>query len=148
MSNNISHISWTIIYDTIYGCQDRADDLKAGVKSTSVLFGPHTRTALALFAAIFMACLVTAGITNEQGPWYFFLSVGGAFCHLFWQLYTVDLDDPADCWKKFVVRDSIFVGSIATHRCAWFSPMVILPTLFLLECCSTTCNYCFVECSP
>ncbi|KAI0771362.1 UbiA prenyltransferase family [Irpex lacteus] len=98
---------WTIIYDTIYGCQDRADDLKAGVKSTSVLFGPHTRTALALFAAIFMACLVTAGITNEQGPWYFFLSVGGAFCHLSWQLYTVDLDDPADCWKKFVSNGDI-----------------------------------------
>ncbi|KAJ2753829.1 Para-hydroxybenzoate--polyprenyltransferase, mitochondrial precursor (PHB:polyprenyltransferase), partial [Coemansia pectinata] len=31
-------VSWTLVYDTIYGHQDKRDDVAAGVKSTSLLF--------------------------------------------------------------------------------------------------------------
>jgi 4-hydroxybenzoate polyprenyltransferase len=32
-------VLWMVIYDTIYAFQDRADDVKIGLKSTAVLFG-------------------------------------------------------------------------------------------------------------
>jgi hypothetical protein len=38
-----NHHSWTIVYNTIYACQDRDDDVAAEVKSTAVLFGSHMR---------------------------------------------------------------------------------------------------------
>ncbi|CAG8981862.1 hypothetical protein HYALB_00009538 [Hymenoscyphus albidus] len=37
---------WTVIYDTIYACQDIVDDKKIGVKSMAVLFGDSTKGLL------------------------------------------------------------------------------------------------------
>ncbi|KAI0087857.1 UbiA prenyltransferase family-domain-containing protein [Irpex rosettiformis] len=92
---------WTIVYDTIYACQDRKDDVRAGVKSTAVLFGERVRTVLSLFATVFVACLFLAGVANEHGLWYFVVSVGGASCHLIWQLYTINFENRDDCKRKF-----------------------------------------------
>ena len=86
------------------GFQDREDDIKAGLKSTAVLFGSHARIILTFLAAVFVACLFIAGVANRQGMWYFVVSVGGAASHLTWQLYTVSFEDKKDCWKKFLVR--------------------------------------------
>lgn len=94
-------VCWTIVYDTIYGCQDIKDDVKAGVKSTALLFGRNIRPILSLFAAAFIALLFYSGILNGQGPAYYLLTVLGAAINLAWQLSTVDFDDPADCWDKF-----------------------------------------------
>ena len=44
-------IAWVIHYDTIYAHQDREDDALVGLKSTALLFGPHTRPMLAIFSA-------------------------------------------------------------------------------------------------
>ena len=41
--SDVHHHSWTIVYDTIYACQDREDDVHAGVKSTALLFGSYVR---------------------------------------------------------------------------------------------------------
>lgn len=95
--------SWTIVYDTIYACQDVRDDVAAGVKSTAVLFGRHIRVILSVFATAFVLCLAIAGISNGQGAVYFAVTVAGAAGHLVWQLWTVDLEDGADCSKKFLV---------------------------------------------
>ncbi len=103
MDADWSICSWTIVYDTIYACQDRKDDIQAGVKSTAVLFGDNVRTVLSLFTAAFILCLFVAGIINGQGAWYFAISVGGAACHLAWQLSTVDFDNEGDCKNKFKV---------------------------------------------
>lgn len=103
MDADWSICSWTIVYDTIYACQDRKDDIQAGVKSTAVLFGDYVRTVLSLFTAAFILCLFVAGIINGQGAWYFAISVGGAACHLAWQLSTVDFDNERDCKNKFKV---------------------------------------------
>jgi 4-hydroxybenzoate polyprenyltransferase len=32
-------ICWTLVYDTLYGHQDKKDDKALGLKSTSLLFG-------------------------------------------------------------------------------------------------------------
>jgi len=93
--------SWTIVYDTIYACQDKKDDIHAGVKSTAILFGSYIRPILSLFAAHFVSSLAYAGYMNGQGPAFFVISVLGTALHFVWQLSTVDFEDGADCWRKF-----------------------------------------------
>lgn len=44
-----------------------------------------------------MAMFAYAGFANDQGIAYFALSVIGTAVHVAWQLWTVDLDDPASC---------------------------------------------------
>ncbi|KAF8909555.1 UbiA prenyltransferase family [Mucidula mucida] len=96
-------VCWTIVYDTIYSCQDRKDDVKAGIKSTGVLFGDWVRAILALFSTAFVACLVAAGFVNQQGLYYFIVSCAGTALHLTWQLTTWDVDSARDCGAKFKV---------------------------------------------
>lgn len=95
--------SWTIFYDTIYACQDRRDDVKAGVKSTALLFGTWVKPILFIFAAIFVSSLAYAGYELHLDLGYFVVTVGGSTIHLLWQLVSLDVDDPKDCWRKFAV---------------------------------------------
>lgn len=96
--------SWTIVYDTIYACQDREDDVSAGVKSTAVLFGSYVRPILAAFTLAFLALLVYAGIANGQSIGYFVVSCGGAAAHFLWQFVTWHPDVPEEGGAKFQVR--------------------------------------------
>ncbi|KAI0946644.1 hypothetical protein AcW1_010058 [Taiwanofungus camphoratus] len=98
---------WTIVYDTIYACQDKQDDVKAGIKSTALLFGNYVRPILSLFATQVVVCFAYAGHANGQGPMFFVISVMGTAAHFAWQLFTVNIDDVTDCWRKFKVRTPI-----------------------------------------
>ncbi|KAJ7846060.1 4-hydroxybenzoate polyprenyl transferase [Mycena olivaceomarginata] len=93
--------AWTIWYDTIYACQDKKDDVKAGVKSTALLFGNSIKLVLAFFASIMMGGLILAGILNGHELPYFLLSVGGGSLYLAVQLYAVDTNSPKSCWAAF-----------------------------------------------
>ncbi|KAF9462241.1 UbiA prenyltransferase family-domain-containing protein [Collybia nuda] len=92
---------WTMLYDTIYACQDIKDDVKMGVNSTAILWGSWIRPLLVLCAITFVAMLAIAGHLNGQGPAYFLVSVGGTAVHLLWQFATVDLEVPESCWRNF-----------------------------------------------
>ncbi|KAH9066140.1 4-hydroxybenzoate polyprenyl transferase [Lactarius vividus] len=92
---------WTLYYDTIYACQDKRDDVQAGVKSTALLFGAHVKKILAVFAGLLVTCLAAAGALNNQGIPYFILTVGGASAHLTIQLRNLDVDDPKSCLDIF-----------------------------------------------
>ncbi|KAF8153319.1 UbiA prenyltransferase family [Crassisporium funariophilum] len=92
---------WTMLYDTIYACQDIEDDVKMGVRSTAILFGTWIRPLLVGCGLTFVAMLAMAGYLNSQGPAYFVLSVGGTATHFVWQYMTVDLNIPSSCWKNF-----------------------------------------------
>ncbi|KAI0065687.1 UbiA prenyltransferase [Artomyces pyxidatus] len=93
--------SWTLYYDTIYACQDKRDDIKAGVKSTALLFGKHIRAVLSGFAALFVGALAAAGYLNHNGLPFYALGVGGAAVYLTRQLNTVDLDNVKSCLHAF-----------------------------------------------
>lgn len=103
--------SWTLVYDTEYACQDWKDDLKAGVKSTALLFGKHVRGVLTIFAMIFLAMLVVAGVMNEHGVAFYVVACGGAACHFIWQFSTWDIDDHADCGMKFKVSATCYAST-------------------------------------
>lgn len=64
--------------DTIYACRDKQDDVKAGIKSTALLFDMHVKKVLAAFAMSFVTCLAVARALNNQGIPYFILAIGGA----------------------------------------------------------------------
>ncbi|THH07848.1 hypothetical protein EW145_g3107 [Phellinidium pouzarii] len=62
---------WTMMYDTVYGCQDRRDDIKVGIWSSSLFFGDHVWTAAACFDVGFVIFLYYAGVANGHGFPYF-----------------------------------------------------------------------------
>ena len=97
---------WTMMYDTIYAHQDKADDARAGVLSTALRLGEHSRAWLALFALGCVGSLAVAGLSSSgAAPGVHLPALGaGLACgaaHLAWQLRTVDLHSRADCLRKF-----------------------------------------------
>ncbi|KAF8173241.1 UbiA prenyltransferase family-domain-containing protein [Mycena galopus ATCC 62051] len=92
---------WTMLYDTIYACQDIRDDVKMNVRSTAILFGIWIRPLLIACGVTFVSMLSVAGFLNSHGTAYFGVSVGGTLVHLIWQSQTLDLDVPRSCWTNF-----------------------------------------------
>ncbi|KAI0042963.1 4-hydroxybenzoate polyprenyl transferase [Auriscalpium vulgare] len=92
---------WTIFYDTMYACQDRRDDLKAGAKSTALLFGANVKAALICCASIFVGCLAAAGFLNGHGIPFYCIAVVGATIHLAVQVKTLNVDDHQSCVTMF-----------------------------------------------
>ncbi|KAJ7206112.1 UbiA prenyltransferase family [Mycena pura] len=103
----IGTVCWTIVYDTIYACQDRKDDMTAGVKSTALLFGSWIRSILCLFAIAFVGCVFVAGVYNQQGMYFFIISVGGAAMFFCWQFLTWDVNNVNDCNAKFMANGNM-----------------------------------------
>lgn len=93
-------ILWTLAYDTIYAHQDKRDDAEIGVKSTALLFGRHTRPALAAFFAGTILLLAIAGIA-VSAAWPYYAALAAAALQFVWQVATLDPDDPKDCLAKF-----------------------------------------------
>jgi 4-hydroxybenzoate polyprenyltransferase len=48
-----ANLSWTVAYDTQYAMTDRADDRKAGIKSTALLFAQYDLLMIGLLQVIF-----------------------------------------------------------------------------------------------
>ncbi|KAG6810034.1 hypothetical protein H0H92_013624 [Tricholoma furcatifolium] len=102
---------WTLWYDTIYACQDKKDDVNAGVKSTALLFGSRVKQILAIFGTIFICSVTISGFLNAQSLPFYVISVFGGGLHLAWQLYTVHVDSPKSCWQTFEAN-GIYFGAI------------------------------------
>ena len=49
----IGNIIWTTVYDTFYAMADRTDDVKAGIKSTAILFGEDDRLIQGILQGLF-----------------------------------------------------------------------------------------------
>lgn len=97
-------ILWTLFYDTIYAHQDREDDALIGVRSTARLFGRRTRAWLAGFLAGTVALAAAAAVTAALGGPALLAALAGIAgfgAHLAWQLYRLDIDDPAVCLMLF-----------------------------------------------
>jgi 4-hydroxybenzoate polyprenyltransferase len=71
-------VCWTLAYDTIYALQDRDGDIRAGVGSSAVLFGPHTWLAVAGMLALTLALLAEAGLLAGAGTFFYLALVGVA----------------------------------------------------------------------
>ncbi|XP_022302961.2 4-hydroxybenzoate polyprenyltransferase, mitochondrial-like isoform X1 [Crassostrea virginica] len=95
-----SGFCWTMVYDTIYAHQDKYDDMLIGVKSTALKFGDNTKLWLTGFGTTMVSLLVLTGRMCDQ-TWPYYSAVSLTAAHIAHQLYTVDLNNPDDCAKKF-----------------------------------------------
>ena len=90
----IGGVCWTILYDTIYAYQDKKDDLKAGVKSSAILFG-DTKTPLILLQIPIGVCIIASGVMAQQSlPFYL-----GAAWALWYLSSIVDHVNIFDGWS-------------------------------------------------
>lgn len=91
---------WILGYDTLYGHQDKADDIAVGVKSSSIRLGDKTKPAVAAFYLCTLALIAWAGDMAGLG-WPFLVALGIAALHFAWQVATLDIDDPMNCLTRF-----------------------------------------------
>jgi 4-hydroxybenzoate polyprenyltransferase len=92
---------WTVAYDTMYAMVDRADDLKAGIKSTAILFGRFDRLAIGLLQAFTLGLLFLVGQIQGLNEW-FFLSLLLAGLLAAYQQYLIKDRDRDLCFKAFL----------------------------------------------
>ncbi|XP_044133474.1 4-hydroxybenzoate polyprenyltransferase, mitochondrial isoform X1 [Bufo gargarizans] len=101
-----SGVMWTLIYDTIYAHQDKADDTLVGVKSTALRFNEKTKPWLSGFSVAMLAGLTATGLSCDQTvPYYAAVALIGG--HLVYQIYTLDINNAEDCWKKFTSNRTV-----------------------------------------
>ncbi len=115
----LAAVLWTIGYDTIYAIQDKEDDLKAGVKSLAIKLGDNSESIIWTMYRISVICLFIVGI-NTYMNWGFFILMSLAAYHLYWQVETLEVDNPQDAGRKFksnvqyglLVLAAIWIGKI------------------------------------
>lgn len=93
-------VCWTLVYDTLYGHQDKADDKRLGLRSTALLFGERTKPVLGGFGAATIGLIAASGYTAGL-TWPFYVGTAAAAGHLAWQIRSADLEDPAGLFKIF-----------------------------------------------
>ncbi len=96
----VGGICWTLGYDTIYAHQDKADDVKIGVRSSALALGERTRPFLVVIYALAIGLFAAAFAWAGAGPWAWPILVAAAL-HLVWQVATVEIDDGPNCLKRF-----------------------------------------------
>ncbi|KAJ2916474.1 hypothetical protein MD484_g3892, partial [Candolleomyces efflorescens] len=94
-------VCWTLVYDSIYAHQDKKDDVHAGIKSTALLFGDHSRSILTGLSASTISLVSYAGYLNQHTE-AFYAGVALAALQLGRILYRTDFNDRPSCWKGFV----------------------------------------------
>jgi 4-hydroxybenzoate polyprenyltransferase len=82
----LGNILWSVIYDTEYAMVDRDDDLKAGAKSTAILFGDADLPILGVLIGTFLLAMLFVGQRAALGwpYWLGLLVAAGLFGYQLW----------------------------------------------------------------
>jgi 4-hydroxybenzoate polyprenyltransferase len=109
----LTTVLWTTAYDTMYAMADREDDLKIGVKSTAILFGPLDKKIIGVIQAMLIMALVLIGQRAELSGFYY-TGVTAATVLAIWQQYLIRNREPAMCFQAFLnnnwVGMVLFIG--------------------------------------
>lgn len=111
-------VSWTIAYDTWYALVDRADDLKAGIHSSAILFGQYDRLWIGIFQCFSLVAWFYVGVLAHLKSVYFLalLLSGGLFAYQHKLAYRLA---PKACFKAFMnnqwVGLFVFVGVVLSY---------------------------------
>jgi 4-hydroxybenzoate polyprenyltransferase len=112
-------VLWTTAYDTMYAMADREDDLKIGVKSTAILFGPLDRKIIGVIQAMLIFNLLLIGQRAELSGFYY-SGVAAATVLAAWQQYLIKDRDPALCFQAFLNNNwfgmVLFAGLILDYQ--------------------------------
>ena len=109
----IANILWATAYDTWYAMVDRDDDLRAGAKSTAILFGDMDLVAQGVLYTLFGYALFLVGRQAEMGRYYWY-ALGAALVLVVYEFTVARGRDRAGCFKAFLhnhwVGATIFAG--------------------------------------
>jgi len=112
-----ANVLWATAYDTWYAMVDREDDIKAGAKSTAILFGEADLIAQGVLYAMFLAALVLVGQRAELGD-YYTAALGVVVPLIAWEFWRARDRSRDGCFKAFLhnnwIGATVFAG-IALH---------------------------------
>ena len=105
-------VAWTLVYDTLYAHQDKADDAKLGLKSTALTFGERgTRPILTVLTGATWAGWMIAGYNCGFGEVldapYYYAGVSTAGAHFLWQIHTADLNYSENLAYRFRSNNAV-----------------------------------------
>lgn len=113
-----ANVLWATAYDTWYAMVDREDDLRAGAKSTAILFGDGDLVAQGILFTMALAALLMVGQRAHLGTPYV-LGIGLATLLVGWQFWRARKRDPAGCFAAFLhnnwVGATVFIGIVAHY---------------------------------
>lgn len=111
-----ANLCWTVAYDTYYAMADREDDLKAGIKSTAILFGELDLAIIASLQALALWALWLAGQRLDLA-WPFSLTLCIAAALFVWQWRLARHREAQACLQAFLhnhwVGAVVFAGLVA-----------------------------------
>jgi 4-hydroxybenzoate polyprenyltransferase len=104
-----ANLLWTVAYDTEYAMVDRADDLKAGIKSTAILFADLDKLMIGILQGLALLALLLMGQRFDMGLVYHLCLV--VIAALFgYQQYLLKERRPQQCFKAFLNNN--YVGLV------------------------------------
>ena len=114
----VINVVWSVVYDTMYAMADREDDIKAGVKSTAILFGDADRVIIGILQGMVLLGLFLLGQQLGLGAAYYFgLTVAAALG--IYQQYLIRQRQPALCFKAFLNNNwlgaAVFAGLVISY---------------------------------
>lgn len=109
---------WVMAYDTIYAMCDRADDIRAGAKSSAILFGRHDLTAVGIFYSLAIFLLSALGLLHWPDGVAYQTALVAAMLLVFRFWFLCRERDPARCFLAFSLNHwfgaFVFAGLAAT----------------------------------
>ncbi len=109
-------MTWVLVYDTQYAMVDREDDIKAGIKSTAILWGTRDCCAIGVLQGLTLLQLGLLGFClHAQRPYYCaLLLITLLFIH---QQIQIQHREPKACLQAFL--NNHYVGLL------WFLGIIL-----------------------
>ncbi len=112
-----ANILWATAYDTWYAMVDREDDLRAGSKSTAILFGDLDLAAQGVLYVLTFAALWLVGRQAQLGL-YYWIALGVAALLAAYQFRIARYREREACFRAFLHNNwigAVVFAGIALH---------------------------------
>ncbi len=111
----LANVVWATAYDTWYAMVDRDDDLRAGAKSTAILFGKADLIAQGVLYSLFVVALIFLGQRASLATAYYF-GVAIAAGLIGWEFRMARNRSRDGCFKAFLhnnwIGATVFVAIV------------------------------------